>query len=62
MLWLTINDDTGSFIDAECIKAVVCAGDGSSIIVDCDGASVGSPLSPKELRGRIESLLQRATN
>jgi hypothetical protein len=64
MIFLTFNDETGAFIDVECVKGCMGAPDNNhgmnAVIVDCDGHQFYSPLSCAEIRGRIESILGKA--
>jgi len=65
--YITINDKTGSFLDVDAIEGII---DGVSAQADEQYLSViltisgryGSPMTPLELRGRIESVLKLSTN
>ena len=65
--YVTINDSTGSFLDIEAIEGVI---DGESAEANPRHLSIiltiagryGSPMTPTELRGRIEGVLNLSTN
>lgn len=64
-LYVTINDETGSFIAIDAIKAVFVPPDGSeykAIIIDFECQQCVCQITPRELRARIDATLQRSVN
>lgn len=65
-LFVTLNDNTGTCLDVEDIKAIVGLrspdDEHYAVVVDRDGQQYNSPLTPSEIRARIDSVRTLATN